>query len=135
VCNALPTNPPWALVVGYGPFPLCVIHKEGLCPSSGDINRLMMVIGMFTDQLCDGVSQVLGLSDGRHPKRLQPLQHLCGAVLDLFRISCNNQFKIVYSACLHTHNNTYILLTLYPQRGSRGISDIPPRCICFTKII
>jgi hypothetical protein len=28
--------------VGYGPFSLCVIHKEGLCPSSGDINRLMM---------------------------------------------------------------------------------------------
>jgi hypothetical protein len=29
-------------VVGYGLFSLCVIHKEGLCPSSGDINRLMM---------------------------------------------------------------------------------------------
>jgi hypothetical protein len=23
---------------------LCVIHKEGLCPSSGDINRLMMIM-------------------------------------------------------------------------------------------
>jgi hypothetical protein len=23
---------------------LCVIHKEGLCPSSGDINRLMIVM-------------------------------------------------------------------------------------------
>jgi hypothetical protein len=34
----------WARVVGYGPFSLCVIHKEGLCPSSGDINRLMMMI-------------------------------------------------------------------------------------------
>jgi hypothetical protein len=33
-------------VVGYGPFSLCVIHKEGLCPSSGDINRLMMKLGM-----------------------------------------------------------------------------------------
>jgi hypothetical protein len=30
-------------VVGYGPFSLWVIHKEGLCPSSGDINRLMMM--------------------------------------------------------------------------------------------
>jgi hypothetical protein len=30
--------------VGYGPFSLCVIHKEGLFPSSGDINRLMMMI-------------------------------------------------------------------------------------------
>jgi hypothetical protein len=29
-------------VVGYGPFSLWVIHKEGLCPSSEDINRLMM---------------------------------------------------------------------------------------------
>jgi hypothetical protein len=28
----------------YGPFSLCVIHKESLCPSSGDINRLMMMI-------------------------------------------------------------------------------------------
>jgi hypothetical protein len=26
----------------YGPFSLCVIWQEGLCPSSGDINRLMM---------------------------------------------------------------------------------------------
>jgi hypothetical protein len=30
-------------VVGYYTFSLCVIHKEGLCPSSGDINRLMMM--------------------------------------------------------------------------------------------
>jgi hypothetical protein len=29
-------------MVGYGPFSLCVIHKEGLCPSSEDINRLRM---------------------------------------------------------------------------------------------
>jgi hypothetical protein len=38
-----PTNQPWACVAGYGPFSLCVIHKVGLCPSSGDINRLMMM--------------------------------------------------------------------------------------------
>jgi hypothetical protein len=31
-------------VVSYGPFSLWLIHKEGLCPSSGDINRLMMNI-------------------------------------------------------------------------------------------
>jgi hypothetical protein len=37
-----PTNPHWPCVVGYGPFSLCVIHKEGPCPSSGDINRVMM---------------------------------------------------------------------------------------------
>jgi hypothetical protein len=43
-----PINPHWARMVGYGPISLCVIHKEegrkeGLCPSSRDINRLMMV--------------------------------------------------------------------------------------------
>jgi hypothetical protein len=31
-------------VVGYGPFSLCVIYKEGECPSNGDINELMMVM-------------------------------------------------------------------------------------------
>jgi hypothetical protein len=37
----LPTNPQWARVARQ--LSLCVIHKEGLCPSSGDINRLMMM--------------------------------------------------------------------------------------------
>jgi hypothetical protein len=31
-------EPARARVVGYGPFSLRVIHKGGLCPSSGDIN-------------------------------------------------------------------------------------------------
>jgi hypothetical protein len=39
-----PTNPHWARVVGYGPFSLCVIYKEGLSPSSEDINRQTMMI-------------------------------------------------------------------------------------------
>jgi hypothetical protein len=39
-----PTNPHWARIAGYGPFSLCVIHKEGLCPSSVDINRLMKMM-------------------------------------------------------------------------------------------
>jgi hypothetical protein len=30
--------------MGFGPLSLCVIYEEGLCPSSGDINRLMMVM-------------------------------------------------------------------------------------------
>jgi hypothetical protein len=42
------TNPHWARVVGYGPFSLWVIHKEDLCPGSGDINRLMMKISETT---------------------------------------------------------------------------------------
>jgi hypothetical protein len=33
--------------VGYGPFSLWLIHKEGLYPSSGDINRLMMMMMMI----------------------------------------------------------------------------------------
>jgi hypothetical protein len=31
-------------VVGYGPFSLSVIHKEILCPNSGDINRPMLMM-------------------------------------------------------------------------------------------
>jgi hypothetical protein len=31
-----------ALGLRGGSFSLCVIHKEGLCPSSGDINKPMM---------------------------------------------------------------------------------------------
>jgi hypothetical protein len=45
-----PTKPHWAHVVGYGPF-LCVIHKEGLCPTSGDINRLMMMMNRSRSSL------------------------------------------------------------------------------------
>jgi hypothetical protein len=39
-----PTSPHWARG-GYGnPYvSLCTIHKEGLCPSSGGINGLMMM--------------------------------------------------------------------------------------------
>jgi hypothetical protein len=40
------TNPHWAHVVSYRPLSLCVIHKKGLCPSSGDINRLNMMMMM-----------------------------------------------------------------------------------------
>jgi hypothetical protein len=38
-----PTSSIWAGVVGYGPFSLCVIHKEGLWLSRGTLNRLMMM--------------------------------------------------------------------------------------------
>jgi hypothetical protein len=41
--SLVPTNPHWAGVVGYGPFSLSVINKEGLCPSSGEMNRLMIM--------------------------------------------------------------------------------------------
>jgi hypothetical protein len=42
-----PTNLHWARGVGYSPFSLWVIHKESLCPSSRDINRLMMMMMMI----------------------------------------------------------------------------------------
>jgi hypothetical protein len=42
-----PTNPHWACMVAYGPFFLWEIHKEGLCPNSGDINRLMMIMKLW----------------------------------------------------------------------------------------
>jgi hypothetical protein len=35
---------------------------------------------------------------------------------------------------LFLHTYTYITLTLYPRRGSRGISDIPPNHSHFAKI-
>jgi hypothetical protein len=38
------SNPHWVRVVGFGQFSLCVIHKEGLCPCSGDVNRVMMMM-------------------------------------------------------------------------------------------
>jgi hypothetical protein len=41
------TNPQWARVMGYGPFSLCLPHKEGLCSSSGGINRLIMMMMMM----------------------------------------------------------------------------------------
>jgi hypothetical protein len=37
-----PTNPHWARGGLWPDLLMCVIHKEGLCPSSGDFNRLMM---------------------------------------------------------------------------------------------
>jgi hypothetical protein len=42
--SVAPTNPHWVHVVGHGLFSLCVIHKESLYPSSGDIYRLMMMM-------------------------------------------------------------------------------------------
>jgi hypothetical protein len=40
------TNLHWARLVVYGPFSLCVILKEGMWPSSGGINKLMMMMMM-----------------------------------------------------------------------------------------
>jgi hypothetical protein len=62
-----PTNTSWVRVVDYGPFSLCVIRREGLWSSSGDINRLiMMMISLYvsysrqcvldrTSTVCNGI--------------------------------------------------------------------------------
>jgi hypothetical protein len=47
--------------MGYGSFSLCVIHKEGLCRSSGDINRLMMMMASKTD--CDQMAMICTITD------------------------------------------------------------------------
>jgi hypothetical protein len=46
-----PTNTQWARVVGYGSFSFCVIHKEGLCLNSGDMNRMTFKSIHFTQFL------------------------------------------------------------------------------------
>jgi hypothetical protein len=50
------------------------------------------------------------------------------AEIDLL-INCSIVF-VIKIVIVHT----YIPLTLYPRRGSRGISNIPPRHPRFTKI-
>jgi hypothetical protein len=56
--SVVPTNPHWARVIGYGLVSLCVIHKEGLGPSSGDIKRLM-IIGLVKQALHSTADQTL----------------------------------------------------------------------------
>jgi hypothetical protein len=46
---------------GSGPFSLCVINKESLCPSSGDINRLMMMLMMTWTKVRVGLKFMLSL--------------------------------------------------------------------------
>jgi hypothetical protein len=70
--SLVPTNPYWARMVGYGSFSLCVIHKEGLCPSSGDINRLMMMSVGF---LRGGVAGVDNAAGAARARALPHLRH------------------------------------------------------------
>jgi hypothetical protein len=48
----------------------------------------------------------------------------------IVKIDVHLSFIKIYSIFF----KSYIPLTLYPRRDSRGISDIPPRRPCFTKI-
>jgi hypothetical protein len=61
-----PTNAHWGRVVGYGPFSLCVIHKEGLCFISGDINRLMMMMWASWRNISDACAILSGIKRVRY---------------------------------------------------------------------
>jgi hypothetical protein len=51
-----PTNP-LGPRDGLWPVLLSVIHKEGLCPSSGDINRLMMMTMMLFQDILEEIKK------------------------------------------------------------------------------
>jgi hypothetical protein len=71
-------NPHWAHVVGYGPFSLCVINREGQCPSSGDINGLMMMTRAKPVRVTSLIiSRVYSVIDINH---LQPINVLTAGV-------------------------------------------------------
>jgi hypothetical protein len=59
----LPSNA-LARVVGYGPFTMCVIYKKVLSPSSGDLNRLMMMMILLTSDPLRLLLKYLKLPNG-----------------------------------------------------------------------
>jgi hypothetical protein len=67
------------------------------------------------------------LKTDRRSRNIRTLVKITVKKQFLARIQCDSSAVII----LHI----YITLTLCPQRGSRGISDIPPRRPRFTKII
>jgi hypothetical protein len=105
-------------VVGYGPFFLCVIHKEGLCPSSGDINRLMMMMMMPQTDNHNGNLQ----SDG---DRLTT-SHVCSisvkrgrlAGMPLLPLRGKNVSVCMYVCCIYLHIQTY-----YSRFISEGVAE------------
>jgi hypothetical protein len=72
---SIPTIENWARVVGYGPFSLYEIHKEGLCPSSGDINWLMMMMTIekrhFSGYIA-GAARTIAKADKKEYPRTTP---------------------------------------------------------------
>jgi hypothetical protein len=89
-----PTNPHTAHVVGYGPFSLWVIHKEGPCPSSGDISRLMMIMNVNTKKLYNVSKTNIQFKYGNSVFIVEKGKNLC--------IS----FLINRSACVSVHART-----------------------------
>jgi hypothetical protein len=63
-------------VVGYGPFSLCVIYKEALCPSSEEIYRLMITM-IIIEEFDGPAPRAIAEAKhhfGRHVKLGQTLQ-------------------------------------------------------------
>jgi hypothetical protein len=157
-----PTNPHWTHLVGYGPFSLCVIHKEGLCPSSGDINRLKMMMMMNDERAIRNQNQIAEDTEKyfivklicRNPRWTRVViygpfslsaihkESLCLSSGDINRLMmmviCRTlmlgQGLIGLHAVTYIHTYKYIPLTLDPRRGSRSVSNFPPRRLCFTKM-
>jgi hypothetical protein len=111
------TNPHWARVMGYGSFSLCVIHKKGLCPTSGGINRLMMMRCGVWDRAKE--------------------YHLSLSSMDVIKAARGITAlpKRQTSAVFLIAKQVHLYIPLTPHNGSRDISDIPPRRPRFTKTI
>jgi hypothetical protein len=45
------------MVYEYDPFSLCVIHKDGMCPSTGDSNRLIHTYTYHSRFIPEGVAE------------------------------------------------------------------------------
>jgi hypothetical protein len=59
-------------------------------------------------------------------------------LIQVINLLLQDSVKVSTTKYIYTHTNinthTYESLTRYPRRGSRGISDIPQRCLRFAKI-
>jgi hypothetical protein len=110
-----PTKRHWARVMGYSLFSLCVIHKEGLCPSSGDINRLLMMKGSCTDWIlltfCLSLFQKFGktFSDNK----LSRFQYCFKGIKTL-----NEIYKVLYITTQYLQKNKHVF-----EFVSMGYSD------------
>jgi hypothetical protein len=140
------TNPHWARVVGYSPFSLCVIHKEGPSIISGDINRLMMMMMMMTGASwhvnAHAHTPLTLIPRGSRDIPKESSQIFLRDVLILPKLFSYDHYPYIYYrnepllwfVNIMFKKNTYIPLALYPRRYSRGISDIPLRQPRLTKM-
>jgi hypothetical protein len=101
------TNPHWARVVAYGSFSLCEVHKEGLCLSSGDINRLMMMMIINEFMLNKIIKITLQLSFIKSAFFKNPLlifSHKCDttfffAIVDVVTVSMFSTIFLLFLFC------------------------------------